>query len=191
MLNRRSLLKASLLIPALPKILESQVWAQPTVAANSQWLQAIAKQIQQEFNLPGFWVAVNVDGRIDAAVVGVRKLGDPTPAEIDEPFDVASVSKPMVAFWIASLVDEGKLSYDSKVLDILPELAEGCLPEHRQITLGQLLSHRAEVVMNSRNDRQGLKVAEYPAERIRQAKDILSQPSPPESIGKDFYSNNG
>lgn len=196
MLSRRVLLKSTLLLPSLPQLLQEAAWAQertaPEFAApDSDWLLPIARQLRQEFNLPAFWVAVNVADKIEAAVVGVRKLGDPTPAQLGDPLMVASVSKPMVGFWIATLVDEGKLTYDTNIFDVLPELKEGALEEHHGITLGQLLTHTAELVRDSVRRASDLSHAQFPEERLRQSREILSKPSPPESIGKRLYSNNG
>ena len=57
----------------------------------------------------------------------------------------------MAGFWIATLVDRGKLTYETKVLEALPELEPSCLPEHSDITLGQLLTHTAGVIRDVRS----------------------------------------
>ena len=192
MLSRRDLLESMLVVPAASALFPCSSVAQGSVpSAQPRWLEDIAKQLQAEFNLPAVWVAANIEGKVEAAVVGVRKMGDPTLATLDDKLTVASISKPMAGLWIATLVNQGKLTYETKVLDVLPEFASACLPEHRDITLGQLLTHTAGVIRDAAHIPDNLKLEQYPAERLREAKEVLSSPSPPGSKGKEVYSNNG
>ncbi len=189
MIPRRTFLQSALLMPSA---FGYSALAQPSsFYSQPRWLEAIAKQLQKEFHLPAVWVSINIDGVVDAAVVGTRKMGDPTPATLDDKLTVASCSKPMVGLWIATLVDRGKLSYDTKVLDVLPELTAECLPEHQSITLGQLLTHTAAVARDTSTSSNRLRLEQYPAERLRMARELLAAPSPPNSRGKELYSNNG
>ena len=52
------------------------------------------------------------DGRIDLAVSGVRKLGDPTPAETSDLWHMGSCTKAMTATMIAYLIEQGDLRWD-------------------------------------------------------------------------------
>lgn len=189
--TRRDFLTTALLLPALPGFLQQPARSQEPGAPAADWLKDLAQQLREANNLPAVWLAFNVEDRVEAAVTGVRRWGDSAPATLEDALTVASVSKPMVGLWIATLVDQGLLDYSTKALDVLPELRDACLPEHRDITLGQLLTHTAAVVRDARNFPNNLPLEAYPAERIREAKDILSRPSPPESIGRELYSNNG
>ena len=191
MYSRRDLLKSTLLPMALELYTHPAQAQQPAAAVQPQWLQDIALQLQNEFHLPAVWIAVNLDGVVESAVVGVRKMGDPTPATLEDKLTVASISKPMAGLWIATLVDQGKITYETKVLEVLPELSSVCLPEHRDITLGQLLTHTAGVLRDADHFPNGLKLEQYPSERLREARQVLSSPSPPGSKGKEVYSNNG
>ncbi len=188
MITRRTLIQSAIL---LPSTFGNLAEAQPSPRFQPKWLEAIAKQLQKEFHLPAVWVAVNIEGAVESAVVGVHKIGDPTPATLEDRLTVASISKPIAGLWIASLVDKGKLSYDTKVLDVLPELAADCLPEHEGITLGHLCTHTAGVIRDVRHLSNRLLLEQYPAERLKQAKEVLSSPSPAGSKGKGVYSNNG
>ncbi|MCX6380011.1 MAG: serine hydrolase [Armatimonadetes bacterium] len=189
MITRRTLIQSAI---ALPSTFGNWAEAQSTSPRfQPKWLEAIAKQLQKEFHLPAVWVAVNIEGVVESAVVGVRKVGDPTLATLEDKLTVASISKPMAGLWIASLVDKGKLSYEAKVLDILPELAADCLPEHEGITLGQLCTHRAAVKRDTSTSSNTLTLEQYPAERLRMAHEVLKDPSPAGSRGKEVYSNNG
>lgn len=76
---------------------------------------------------------------------GVRK---PQGAAMrgDEAFHLASMSKSMTAALAAAWVEKGKLRWDSKPAELLPELASAMHPAYAQITLAQLLNHRAGLV---------------------------------------------
>lgn len=194
--TRRVLLKSALLLPVASPLLAQLAHAREGAAqdgamTDESWLAIIAGQVRDEFNLPAVWLAAAIDDTVEAVAVGVRKVGDKTPATTDDLLAIASVSKPMAGLWIATLVAAGKLSYSRKVLDVLPELAQACLPDHRDITLGQLLAHTAGLARDVPNLPANLKLEDYPAERVRQAKALLAMPSPSNSRGKELYSNNG
>ena len=196
MTTRRALLRSALFLPLASRLLARSAAAQEQEKAslNASWLERIAQQLRDEFNLPAVWVAVDVEESIEAAVVGVRNINDSTPATLDDKLTVGSISKTMAALWIASLKDAGLVSYETKVLDVLPELAASCLPEHRNITLGQLLTHTAGVARQVRAANQiptPLSLEQYATERLRQAKYLLATPAPPGSKGQELYSNAG
>ncbi len=64
----------------------------------------------------------------------------------DEAFHLASMSKSMTAALAAHWVEKGTLRWDSKPAELLPELAAQMHPAYAQITLAQLLNHRAGLV---------------------------------------------
>ena len=191
MITRRVLLQSSLLLPFASPWLTTIAGAQSREKADERWLETIARQLRNELGLPAVWLAAATDDNVEAVAVGVRKAGDEMPATVGDLLTVASVSKPMVGLWIATLVEKSKLTYNSKVLDILPELSPSCLPEHRDITLGQLLTHTAGLARDVLQLPSDVPLEKYPDERIRQAKFLLAAPSPPDSQGKELYSNNG
>ncbi|MGE3798769.1 MAG: serine hydrolase domain-containing protein, partial [Thermomicrobiales bacterium] len=81
-------------------------------------------------------------------MVAVHHAGD---ARAGEPvgdrtlFALASVTKPVSASTVVSLVDEGSLDLDSRVVDVAPEFAAAATGpfegERASITVRQLLSH--------------------------------------------------
>lgn len=88
-------------------------------------------------------------------LVAVRAAGEAypgTPAEPDTIFALASVTKPVTAAVVMSLVEEGLIALDESVVRFVPEFGsgpepgtEGVVPEferrRRQITIRQLLAH--------------------------------------------------
>ncbi len=55
----------------------------------------------------------------------------------------------MTALLIAKLVEQGKLTWSSKIKDIFPELSNQSLAEFNEITVEQLLSHSAGLAKDS------------------------------------------
>ena len=60
-------------------------------------------------------------------------------------FHIGSCTKPITATVIATLVDQHKLAWDTKVLDIFPEWKGDIRQEFEPITLADLLSHEAGI----------------------------------------------
>ncbi len=56
---------------------------------------------------------------------------------------LGSCTKPMTATMIGSLVEEGKLSWNSTFRKVFPESASELHPQFRDVTLSYLLTHRA------------------------------------------------
>jgi len=78
-------------------------------------------------------------------VVGVRRLGDPTPASRDDRFPLGSCAKALTATLVATFVDQGRLGWDDALGEAWPDLAPLMHAEHRRTTVAHLLSHRAGI----------------------------------------------
>lgn len=77
---------------------------------------------RQRFRIPGAAVVmVHGDQIIFAKGFGVRELGQPDPVTPETVFPVASTTKAMTSMLVATLVDEGKLSWDQPVVEIWPD----------------------------------------------------------------------
>src|SRR5947208_1221385 len=131
MITRRDLLKSAFLLPAMPGLLDRAANGQEAAPRNATWLEPVAQQILNEFQVPAIWLAASIGDKIESVAVGVRKFDEPTQAAPDDKLMMASVTKPMTGLWIATIVAKGLLSYDTRALDVLPELEKQCLPEHQ------------------------------------------------------------
>ena len=98
--------------------------------------------------IPGASLAVAKDGRlVYARGFGYSDLKKREPVRPDSLFRIASISKPFTAVAILQLVEQGKLSLDTSVFDLLPHkphLAQGAKvdPRLKQITISHLLRHQ-------------------------------------------------
>lgn len=97
-----------------------------------------------EYEVPGAVVGiVENDEVVYLEGFGVRELGQPETVDPDTRFQIASVSKFVTGTAIGTLVDEGKLDWDTPVAEYLPgfELRDEYAGEHA--TIRDLLAHRS------------------------------------------------
>jgi D-alanyl-D-alanine carboxypeptidase len=108
-------------------------------------IQEILTTAIKESSAPGFAAAVLKNDQIISAAAGVKILGKDDPVLPSSRFHIGSVTKPMTATVIATVVESGKLSWTTKLIDIFPEWKEQINPEFQQITLEDLLAHQAGI----------------------------------------------
>ena len=71
-------------------------------------------------------------------VAGVRRLGSSAAIERGDRWYLGSDAKAMTATMIAVLAAQGMLSWQTRLEDMLPELAASMHPEYRDVTLPDL-----------------------------------------------------
>ncbi len=98
-------------------------------------------------NIPEIGYAiVSADSMFRAGVVGVQRWGsDKHRATMNDRFMIGSCTKSVTALMAAMLVQKKQISWDTKFFDLYPKLKETSRPEYADITLQQLLSHRARI----------------------------------------------
>ncbi|MCH9723533.1 MAG: serine hydrolase [Planctomycetes bacterium] len=105
------------------------------------------KKFLLKHNAPGAAVAVSFHGRlVYARGFGYADLEQKQPVQPDSLFRIASISKPISAVAIMTLVEQKKLNLNTKVFDILKEYRNQLTqknvdPRLKEITIGQLLHH--------------------------------------------------
>lgn len=98
--------------------------------------------IQHSHNIPAVGaIVVRADTILQGAAVGTRRLDDTSRAGLQDVFYLGSLTKAITATTIASLVEEGKLSWESRPGDVFPEWKDDIHPALREITLDQMLRH--------------------------------------------------
>ncbi|MFA6332890.1 MAG: serine hydrolase [Methanoregula sp.] len=97
-----------------------------------------------EYEVPGAVVGiVENDTVVYLKGYGVREIGKPEKVDPNTRFQVASVSKYITAGAVGSLVDEGKLGWDTPVVTYLPGFALKDTYAGGHVTLRDLLAHRS------------------------------------------------
>lgn len=93
---------------------------------------------------PGLAVAVVLDDElVFARGYGSRRLGGSERVDAETLFAIGSTTKAMTAASLGMLVDEGKLAWDDKVSRHVPEFELYDPYVSREVTLRDLLTHRA------------------------------------------------
>lgn len=116
--------------------------------ATDQELQGMLAGALKDRSIPAMAVMVIRDGQVEAqAVGGVRAKGSPARASLQDSWHIGSDAKAMTATLIARLVENGTLSWSAPLKDMLP--LPGMRPEYADVTLEDLLSHRAGLPPNS------------------------------------------
>lgn len=107
-------------------------------------LDAYVASSMKAFDVPGMAVAIVKDGKILVAKgYGVRKLGDPTPVDEFTMFGIGSNTKAFTTAALATLVDEGRLSWDDPVYQRLPGFVMYDPYVSHEMTIRDLLTHRS------------------------------------------------
>ena len=113
-----------------------------TIPARPTALQLDAITLRETYHLPALELCViDADGIIEVASNGVRKDGGTTVVEESDLFHVGSMTKAMTATMLATLVQEGKLSWDMTLAQAFPSWASVMDSRYRDVTLEQLLTH--------------------------------------------------
>ena len=98
----------------------------------------------KEFDTPGLAIAIVKDGQVVLAKgYGVKRLGDPAPVDAHTLFQIASNTKAFTAAGLAILMDQGKLQWDDRVTQFIPDFALSDPYVTREFTVRDMLTHRS------------------------------------------------
>jgi CubicO group peptidase (beta-lactamase class C family) len=121
-----------------------------TTPSSAASLDALLEPIRAKHKLPGLVAAiVEGDEVIAIGATGLRKVGAPEPITIDDKLHLGSCTKAMTATVLARLVERKQLAWDSTVSQVFPDLAPKFDAAYRDVTLEQLLQHRAGLPANA------------------------------------------
>lgn len=98
----------------------------------------------EAWNVPGLALAVIADGEVvHARGYGVRDVRTGAPVDENTLFAVGSTSKAFTSAALGLLVDEGRVSWDDRVIDHIPWFAMYDAYATRELTVRDLLTHRS------------------------------------------------
>jgi len=111
---------------------------------SSAEIDALVNRTLKTFDVPGIAVCVIKDKKIvHAKGYGVRSLNTRQPVDENTLFGIASNSKAFTAAALGMLKEEGKLTWDSKVTDFIPEFKMYDPYVTAEFTIRDLLTHRS------------------------------------------------
>lgn len=104
----------------------------------------VLEPIRRRQRVPALAAAVvNDAGMIAQGATGRRKVRSKVRVELNDPFHLGSCTKSMTATLCAILVDRKVIRWTTTVAETFPELAGSLHADFRNVTLEQLLCHRA------------------------------------------------
>jgi CubicO group peptidase (beta-lactamase class C family) len=104
----------------------------------------IVERARSAFDVPGIAVAVVKDGKVVLVKgYGVRRVGHPEPVTAHSLFRIASNTKAFTTAALGILVDEGKIHWDDRVVDLMPSFQMYDPYVTREMTVTDLLVHRS------------------------------------------------
>jgi CubicO group peptidase (beta-lactamase class C family) len=135
----------------LSGLLSTQLAAAAALAPTSAASNIDVKKVDQmiaaamtEFEVPGLAIAVVSNNQLlFAKGYGVRDITSNQPVTAETLFGIASNTKAFTAAALAMLIDQGKLSWDDKVIRHIPEFQLFDTYASREMTIRDLLSHRS------------------------------------------------
>ncbi|MCB1022862.1 MAG: beta-lactamase family protein [Acidobacteria bacterium] len=111
-----------------------------------------------DHGFPGFILGVQKKGEKRwIGAIGVSNIEKQTPMKINDRFHIASITKIFTATAVLRLIDQHKLSLDTKVIDILDKKLVSPIPYIDRIKVSQLLDHSSGIY-GFNNDEEYIRV---------------------------------
>lgn len=107
-------------------------------------LDKIFEQALVDFNVPGMAIAIVKDGEVVLSKgYGTKNINTGDPVDENTLFAIASNTKAFTSAALATLVDDGLLSWDDRVVDHLPYFEMYSAHVTQEFTVRDLLCHRS------------------------------------------------
>jgi len=117
-----------------------------TVICYGQNSVKFVDSIRNAYHIPELnYAVVNNNSILEIAALGLHSIKLKDTATPNDRFHIGSNTKAMTSFIIAKYVEIGKLKWNTKFFDIFPEWKTKSKKDYHQITLQDLLSHRAKI----------------------------------------------
>lgn len=173
--------------PAEDQAIYSQTKLDSTI---SDSIQHILTKVVNDGKVPGMIAAIiSGEGVVAIASAGERKAGSGEAFTTNDVVHLGSCGKAMTATMLATLVEEGKLCWNTKLIEAIPKLKNRIHTDYYNITLWQLLTHRAGIPKNP-TDEGAFSSKEIKKRRLAILEDNFKSPATYE-IDQFHYSNFG
>ena len=109
------------------------------------------ESLRNSLGVPGVSIAIVENGQVVLAKgYGIRKLERPEKVGPDTIFRTGSTGKAFTVAALATLVDQGKIKWDDKVIDHMPDFRMYDPWVTREMTIRDLLVHRSGLAQRNR-----------------------------------------
>ena len=107
-------------------------------------INALLEPIRDKYGVPALTGGIIHAGElIGVGAVGVRRLGSPEQVTVQDRWHLGSCTKAMTATLIATLVEEGVLSWQTTIGEAFPGLSATSHPGWQAVTVEQFLAHQS------------------------------------------------
>ncbi len=139
---------AKLVVRATVVLALAVALSNPAAADPPRKFSARVEEMRRKVGVPGLAIAVVEHGRTTLAQGwGVRRLGYPASVDAETLFPTGSTGKAVTVAALATLVDAGRIGWDDRVIDRLPEFRMYDPWVTREITIRDLLVHRSGLAL--------------------------------------------
>lgn len=115
-----------------------------TSATFAQSMRGVADSVRKYRNIPGLVYAVfTTEAILDSGSCGARKMRTKDPVRFNDRFLLGTTSTTVTAYIASRMVKEGKISWETPIIKVMPELDGKTMKVYHKITLRQWLSQRA------------------------------------------------
>lgn len=121
-------------------LINTQAHAQNTIN-----LDSIANAFIRTHKLPGMGISIIKTDTSRYAIAGVKRIGATEELSSHSKFHIGSNSKAILASVAAILVEEGKIKWKSKLIEVVPDLKDKVKTAYHDITLEDFLAHRGHI----------------------------------------------
>ncbi len=130
-------------------------------ASGIKGLDARIEVLKEQGHFPGVALAVMRKGKpVHIGTYGMANIGHSVPVTTQTVFELASLTKQMTALAVMTLVKDGRLNLDDRLVDYVEDAPEAWA----KITVDELLAHRAGLAHRFERTVDGVLLLEYTRE---------------------------
>lgn len=97
------------------------------------------------YSIPGCTWAVLKTGELISGAAGTIFAGSTNHVQVSHHFQIGSLGKSYTSLMAAKCVEEGLLSWDTKLFSVFPEWEQSAHPGYHDLSLSDLLSHQTNL----------------------------------------------
>jgi CubicO group peptidase (beta-lactamase class C family) len=184
--------------PTPPNVRRADVsWTEKTIhRSGAESLDGWIDSVRRQHTIPAMGAIVfRADTILALGVTGVRRSNSPTPVEARDRFQLGSNTKAITATLLATLVEEGKLTWATTLAQVFPERRDSISADFRAVTIDLLLSHHAGISpfddTDAKDFRSIPRLSGTPTQRRAAFTAWVLRGKPAGPVGKAMYSNGG
>ena len=164
--------------------------------SGAESLDAWIDSVRRQHNIPAMGAVVfRADTVLTRGIAGVRRSNSTAVVGEHDRFQLGSNTKAITATVLATLVEEGKLTWTTTLADVFPEWRDSMSSDFRAVTIDLLLSHHAGISPFEDTDAKDFRsippLSGTPTERRAAFTAWVLRGRPAGPVGKAMYSNGG